>query len=62
MSNVDLFEVVVAPAVEEGVDADRGHGRDVTRGEDGDGSLLLCLGNSLLQRNIGKTFPIYSLR
>lgn len=48
MSNVDLFEVVVAPAVEQGVDADSGHGRDVTSGEDGDSSLLLCLGNSLL--------------
>ena len=38
---VDLFEVIVAPAVQKGVDADRGHGRDVTGGEDGDGSLVL---------------------
>ena len=40
-----LFEVVVAPPVQQGVDADRRHGQDVTPSEDGDGPLFVRLGN-----------------
>ena len=50
---VDLFEVVVAPAVEKWVDADRRHGRNVAGGKDGYGSLLLGLCNSLLKSKEG---------
>ena len=53
LKTVDLFEVGVAPAVQQGVDADGRHGGHVTGGEDGYGSLLLGLADSLLHR-VGK--------
>ena len=52
IKTVDLFEVGVAPAVQQGVDADGRHGRDVTGSEDGDCPLLLGLGHSV--RLLGK--------
>ena len=56
LKTVDLFEVGVAPAVQQGVDADRRHGRDVTGREDGDCSLLLGLGHSIRLLKIYKLF------
>ena len=41
LKTVDLFEVGVAPAVQQGVDADRRHGQDVTGGEDSDRPLFV---------------------
>ena len=39
--SADLFEVVVAPPIEQGIDADRSHGQDVAGCEDGDCPLFV---------------------
>ena len=49
MRCTDLFEVVVAPAVEEGVDTHGGHGRQVARGVHPQRALLVLRSQQLRQ-------------